>query len=1171
MDSEILLTKINDYLARYRLFVEQENRANRYNINIRAETFFIPILRVLFKCPHLENVNIEKNNTPGIDLGDRKKRIAIQVTSEKTSKKVVDSLSKFLDNKFYETFDRLIIFIIQDRQRTYSDSRIPYFVQQIKEKNQSFCFEIKKDIVDLAWISKEITSMQVDQLIEILHIFMLEVEGDFVSPLSKYPSVSRLYDDIDLFSDNRKELFQEIIQRVDDILLVGPPGIGKTFILQKVAQEKKAYFVSNESNYDLARAIGFIRPEIIFIDDAHRKSELLGKVCHLRNRIDWNFRIIATSWPAEHLTCAKHKGPFYNSQIIEMMLFTRDEVADLIAYLLKKENLSRNYYLEQSIVEYANGLPGLAVILLDNCLKTGGREVFEGESILTFLTNISLETQSFTEWRKTKKVLAYISLFGGQGANLSSISRITETPKLTLESLLESIKYCGNILIEVGRFRVHPRALRAVLVKEEFFRQDNPRVEEFDRVINLEDFSEETIGIVLESVFRGGFIQRDYLYQLMSETQNEELWEKFFWLFPEMIENGISDYPKMINASVLPGLANNPTIILPIIFQIASKDKRLLHSHPNHVLRKLEHWIHKDPHSVENIEKRKLVIQALKMYNNVKGDPETILNVINIVLSPVYEINKLVPGSGNTLSYVRGLLPIDLLRHFSELWDQILPLLSEVPIQYLNKVIDTLYDWIYPSRILQEVSEEYVNDMREIAESFILGFGNLVRNHPALFSEVKQLYRVLRKELEIESELTTFQLQMFYALFPPKDDYIKNISDKERYSVEGLAQELLEMDKDEVLDHVMWAWEEANLMPNPWPNFIGNLLSNIAQQVENPLLWVESMQELGLDEYIFPFIYKAVDNQVLGWEETVQELLDNEKTSSVAIQLVLGLENAPSHLIDNVVDQISSDNSEFIKKLITQDKVSVVNIQRLLNHDSEKIRSAAAIGEWLRTPKNQIRECLQDDWECVISDVREFDYQLIDIFKEYKQYALGWVVDAYFSICNKWSQEKLKSFQDIIPILDVGNREQLIDVILEQNLQDIHEIELIKSIVGDSVSLYKYILNNCDFNNQRFYLLASLNRIPDERVWPEMALLASEKGIPVREIIRAVLQPAFFIVRMGPESKIYEEFIDAFNKLSKNENRSLRDIANQGLIKAREIYDQCLRREMNQDIYGWER
>jgi hypothetical protein len=272
-----------------------------------------------------------------------------------------------------------------------------------------------------------------------------------------------------------------------------------------------------------------------------------------------------------------------------------------------------------------------------------------------------------------------------------------------------------------------------------------------------------------------------------------------------------------------------------------------------------------------------------------------------------------------------------------------------------------------------------------------------------------------------------------------------------------------------------------------------------------------------------------------------------------------------------VEDQINNINPEWLRWLVAQDQVSLSNIQRLLCHDSERVCLAAAIGEWLRNPEKQIREYLQNDWERVISEARGFEHQLMEIFKEYKKYALGWTVGAYFSICDQWSPAKVRLFQDVILILDIGNREQLIECILEHNLQNAHEIELIKLVVGNNVNLFKYFLENCDLGNQRFYLLAPLNRVPDEEVWPEMALKAVDSGVSVDEIIQFTVTHEFNKAFFGPESKRYEEYIKAFNKLSKNEDKTLRKIAEQGLIKAKEKFDRCLKRELDREIYGWER
>lgn len=57
---------------------------------------------------HLVNLNEEKKNFPGIDLGDRGRGIGVQVTAEKGSAKLNDTIQTMIGKKVYEEFPHLI-------------------------------------------------------------------------------------------------------------------------------------------------------------------------------------------------------------------------------------------------------------------------------------------------------------------------------------------------------------------------------------------------------------------------------------------------------------------------------------------------------------------------------------------------------------------------------------------------------------------------------------------------------------------------------------------------------------------------------------------------------------------------------------------------------------------------------------------------------------------------------------------------------------------------------------------------------------------------------------------------------------------------------------------------------------------------------------------------------
>lgn len=187
--SEELLTKIRNQITAYQMNVRSDNKAYRYNINDRAEAFTIPLFKILFDLDELRDLNSIQANFPGIDLGDLKNRVAVQVTSETGFSKVKDTLQKFVGRKYYDQFDQLIIFMIREKQIAYSKS----VIDQICEGK--LVFAPHKDIIDFNDLMKFIKGLSNKELEEVLSLF--QGETGFVESL---PAIDVLEDNSDLFS-----------------------------------------------------------------------------------------------------------------------------------------------------------------------------------------------------------------------------------------------------------------------------------------------------------------------------------------------------------------------------------------------------------------------------------------------------------------------------------------------------------------------------------------------------------------------------------------------------------------------------------------------------------------------------------------------------------------------------------------------------------------------------------------------------------------------------------------------------------------------------------------------------------------------------------------------------------------------------------------------------------
>jgi hypothetical protein len=107
--------------------VASQAKLGRTNLNKDCENLVKELFNRIYKLS-LENLN-EKSNFPGLDIGDKTKRIAYQITSQKNSKKVDHTLRICIDQRHYTDYRDIYIFMLATKQRSYTLKTItqPYF------------------------------------------------------------------------------------------------------------------------------------------------------------------------------------------------------------------------------------------------------------------------------------------------------------------------------------------------------------------------------------------------------------------------------------------------------------------------------------------------------------------------------------------------------------------------------------------------------------------------------------------------------------------------------------------------------------------------------------------------------------------------------------------------------------------------------------------------------------------------------------------------------------------------------------------------------------------------------------------------------------------------------------------------------------------------------------
>jgi hypothetical protein len=112
------LGEIIDELAIIAHQVDNRCQMGFTDLNRLLEDFFKDILNQVLELD-LVNLNQKRLNTPGLDLGDQATATGFQITSQKTSAKVNDTL-KALTNEQLKTYSKIRILVIGIKQRIYT-------------------------------------------------------------------------------------------------------------------------------------------------------------------------------------------------------------------------------------------------------------------------------------------------------------------------------------------------------------------------------------------------------------------------------------------------------------------------------------------------------------------------------------------------------------------------------------------------------------------------------------------------------------------------------------------------------------------------------------------------------------------------------------------------------------------------------------------------------------------------------------------------------------------------------------------------------------------------------------------------------------------------------------------------------------------------------------------
>lgn len=934
-------------------------------------------------------------------------------------------------------------------------------------------------------------------------------------------------------------------QNTGDLLITGQPGCGKTFLLYIFAKENDGLYVVDDDIGKIADSIRSQQPKVIIVDDAHIKPQFVSKLRNMRERIVADFRLIANCWPGETNNVAKNLK-LTSSSIHELKLLPRPEIVKVI----NECGIGGPDQLVRMIVDQAAGKPGLATTLCHLCINGDIENVVSGRALFNEIQ------RSFGKivGKEAIPVLAGFSICGDEGITMQEVANELGMSLLDIHLITTQLA-TGGVLDEVwqNRLRVRPQELRFALVRDVFFAgaQSLP----FDSYIGKVSDKSGVLLTLLGAKHRGARVPSNILQDMLKVSNSEEAWRAYAWLGSSECSWILDNFLNKTTVIAKAALHHVPEKIMPVLLDMAINDNRRLNSSPDHPLRIIDDWVKSAyPGSGEAIKRRKLVFKNANEWINKGGNLVIGLKAIGTSLSPHFRDSKSDPGAGRTFTFTQGLIQRNEMKEIQLLWPKLIELLKSQNIQQWEPIQEIVRDWLYLGPGLNKVPESIRKLTKSFVRKMLYDLIDIANNQQGALRWIKSVTQ--RRGYRIPVPFDT----EFEILYPIREheDWQKH-EKKEVKAVDKLAKQWATKKPQTIVKKMMTFQLEASQGGNTWSKWVPRMCHNLANTTKTPCSWIKSFLSQNADgSYIGPFLERAVEINESGWEIYAHQCIKKDNTRYSAVSVLLTKDNLPDSIFEEVLNNLEN-LKDTVNSICTCYSLSERTVKKLLTHKDPNIASAAAIGEWTREPKGNIRESLKKEWRKTIIKCPEDEYFLSGIFNKDSSIAFDWLMvrieTGLGNLCYDLENERLDT---AIKVLDDNQKKSLLKILPDQ----LKYGKLARLLVNINLELYKFLLS-C---KQREYLhLAPLKGHPDSG-WTKKAKLALDAGHSAEDIAVAVHGHSWSWG--GKESNMWAEWIDSFTTLLSDSDSRIHKVGEIGLQDVKPKMEAALKMEHEEDIYG---
>lgn len=174
---ELKIKTISNYFTRIEIEIRNLNYQNLNDLNVISEAMIGKLFNLIFNY-NLTPTGTLSQNFPCLDIVDTHNRISIQVTSDNSKKKIQKTVDCFYTNKLFEKYDRLIVFVLGERQTRYRNLVIP----------KEISFDPNEDIIDFKILLRSVSVLNIDTMDRVIKALDIETFDPNDKPIRKKSS-----------------------------------------------------------------------------------------------------------------------------------------------------------------------------------------------------------------------------------------------------------------------------------------------------------------------------------------------------------------------------------------------------------------------------------------------------------------------------------------------------------------------------------------------------------------------------------------------------------------------------------------------------------------------------------------------------------------------------------------------------------------------------------------------------------------------------------------------------------------------------------------------------------------------------------------------------------------------------------------------------------------------